>query len=159
MSGSLMSPDTIQCPLRGGGGRSITLERVNLASGREVTQAPQRLSEDTSQKSPWGLHPGGWDCSQRCGEAVRTQLMAGTRSPPVPLQQPAKHQTVQVHDSMQSPDSILSLFHKGGTLGLRRLVSTLAPAGQPSKAPRPSGDWSLQLGCNSTSRLQWELSN
>ena len=61
LCGSLMSPDTVQCPLRWGGGRSITLERVNLASGREFTQAPQRLSEDTSQKSPWELHPGGWD--------------------------------------------------------------------------------------------------
>lgn len=40
LCGPLMSPDTVQCPLRWGGGGSISLERVTLASGREVTQAP-----------------------------------------------------------------------------------------------------------------------
>ena len=82
--GPLMSPDTVQCPLRGGGGRrSISLERVTLASGREVTQAPQMEhgvgSGGHKPAEPVGTASRGTGlCSQPCGEAVRTPLRAGT---------------------------------------------------------------------------------
>lgn len=123
-----------------------------------LSGAPGREGRTQAGRARGHCIPGHGLCSQPCEEAVRTQLRTGTRSPPVPLQQPAKRQTVQVHDSMQSPGSTLSPFHKGGTLGLGKLV-TLVPAGQPSKAPRPLRNWSSQPGCSSTSRLKWQLSN
>lgn len=163
LCGPLMSPDTVQCPLRWGGRQHQPREGDSglREGGHTGSPSGARGREGRTQAGRARGHCilGHGLCSQPCGEAVRTQLRAGTRSTPVLLQQPAKRQTVQVHDSMQSPGSTLPLFHKGGTLGLGRLVGTLAPAGQPSKAPRPPRNWSSQPGCSSTSRLKWQLSN
>ena len=80
----------------------------------------------------------------------------------MPLQQPAQRQAVQALDSTRSPGAILSPFHKTGAraaggrsssippaptcprlLGLRsERLPRPAPAGQPSKAPRPTQDGS-----------------
>lgn len=145
LSGSLMSPDTVQCPLRWGR-HSITLEKNEIwPLGGEVTQAPKgslRTQARARRHCIWG-----WDSAPSPVGGGQDTADGRNTKPTSPLSSPAKRQTVQVHDSMQSPGSILSPFHKGGTLGAQEAAGH--PEDQQAscpKAPRPSRDWSLQPG-------------
>lgn len=70
------------------------------------------------------------------GESVRAQMRtvrAVTRSTPVPLQQPAQRQAVQVLDSTWSPGAILSPFHRRGAQALH-----------PARPQLPTAAWAPQ---------------
>lgn len=113
------------------------------AQGREGRKACQKEPVGTTLPHPeWVLGPRGMGhCSWPGEETIRTQTMtvtAGTRSSPVPLQQLAQSQAVQVLDSPWPPGAILSPSYEGEARS-QRLVGSPAPS-----LPSPTCPWLLR---------------